>query len=377
MAKKRKEPSEEEEFDFKLPKFDEQKFLKRERRNIKTLFISFLFGLLIAIISFGFWALLKGNPLRWELILLIGVFNASWIKYLFVKLKIDLTDFGRKGWFTSFAIYFFTWVIILILFCNPPFYDDQAPQVSVVSLPGMQEAGGSVKIVAHIADNSGMVEKNNIHFSLIYPDGTNTSPDFLYEDNIFLYTYDNTNNLMGNYQFLLTAQDNSGLLTEQEGTFTYDNDTILLPDPVGATVSPGPAVTYASTIKFDVEPNVSRVYYQINDGREINASIQGDFYESYPKFVGWEKNTNVTMTAYAEVIHYFVNVNHQFNNTIVDSTPYYFQVGSEKIGEESSPAVELPHYQPVTVPGFEAVVFVFALVIAVVLLKRKKKDNEI
>ena len=31
MAKKRKEKTEEEEMDFKLPKFDEEKFLKREQ----------------------------------------------------------------------------------------------------------------------------------------------------------------------------------------------------------------------------------------------------------------------------------------------------------------------------------------------------------
>ena len=42
MAKKRKEKTDEEEIDFKLPKFDEEKFLKKERRNIKTLFLSSL-----------------------------------------------------------------------------------------------------------------------------------------------------------------------------------------------------------------------------------------------------------------------------------------------------------------------------------------------
>ena len=59
MAKKRKEKTDEEEIDFKLPKFDEEKFLKKERRNIKTLFLSSLLGLIIALISFGFWTLLS------------------------------------------------------------------------------------------------------------------------------------------------------------------------------------------------------------------------------------------------------------------------------------------------------------------------------
>jgi hypothetical protein len=74
MAKRRKEGTEEEEkFDFQIPKFDEEAFIKRERRNIKTLFIAFLFGLLIAVICFGFWAAMGENFLRWELILLVGV----------------------------------------------------------------------------------------------------------------------------------------------------------------------------------------------------------------------------------------------------------------------------------------------------------------
>ncbi|HUS99008.1 MAG TPA: hypothetical protein VMY59_01655, partial [Candidatus Thermoplasmatota archaeon] len=98
MAKRRKEGTEvEEQLDFQIPKFDEEAFMKKERRNIKTLFISFLFGLLVSVICFGFWALLEGNFLRWELVLLVGVVNSIWIKYLFIQLNIDLTDFGRKG----------------------------------------------------------------------------------------------------------------------------------------------------------------------------------------------------------------------------------------------------------------------------------------
>ena len=87
MAKRRKEGAEvEESLDFQIPKFDEEGFMKKERRNIKTLFISFLFGLLIAVICFGFWVLLDGSFLRWELVLLVGVVNSVWIKYLFVSI---------------------------------------------------------------------------------------------------------------------------------------------------------------------------------------------------------------------------------------------------------------------------------------------------
>ncbi|MDH7506743.1 MAG: hypothetical protein QHH15_03005, partial [Candidatus Thermoplasmatota archaeon] len=133
MAKRRKE-TEEKEVDtgFEIPKFDEEAFLKREKRNIKSTFISFLFGCLMALVCFGFWALMgKDFGYRWELILLVGVANAVFLKYIFLKLKIDLTDFGKKNWFGSYAIYFFTWFIILIILVNPPFYDEEEPLIEL------------------------------------------------------------------------------------------------------------------------------------------------------------------------------------------------------------------------------------------------------
>ena len=96
MAKRRKEKSEEDEVDFKLPKFDEKKFLLRERRNIKVTFISFLFGFIIAILSFGFWSLLSESPFRWELVLLFCIFTGSWLRYIFTKLNICHISFQTE-----------------------------------------------------------------------------------------------------------------------------------------------------------------------------------------------------------------------------------------------------------------------------------------
>jgi len=45
MAKRRKETEDEEEkVDFKMPKFDEEAFVRKEKEKIKTTFISFVFG---------------------------------------------------------------------------------------------------------------------------------------------------------------------------------------------------------------------------------------------------------------------------------------------------------------------------------------------
>jgi len=376
MAKKRKEKTEEDEIDFKLPKFDEEKFLKKEKRNIKTLFISFIFGIIISVICFGFWVLLQGSAFRWELVLLVGVFNASWIRYMFNRLNIDLTDFGKKGWLGSYAIYFLTWLIILIILANPPFYDDEPPNLTVAVLPEMQELGGTVKIVANIIDNVG-VEKQDITFNLMYPDGASTTPDFTFEENIFIFTFENTENVVGTYDFNLQATDTNGHSTvEINSSFSYNNNTIKIASPANADVPPGPTVTYAETIKFDVGSAVSRVYYTIDESSEINTTQEEDYYETTPKQVGWLRGENATVKVYAEIIYYFENVNREFNNTIIDTSTYYFNISNDiETGTEDSPIIQLPTFTPVQVPGFEILVFLISLAIVVLIFKFRKKKK--
>ena len=380
MAKKRKEKTDGEEIDFKLPKFDEEKFLQKERRNIKTLFLSASLGFVISLISFGFWILLSDSFIRWELVLLFGVFNASWLRYLFIRLNIDLNDFGRKGWFGSYAIYFFTWLIILIILVNPPFYDDEAPYVDLVVLPDIQEFGGTVHILAQINDNVG-VKKQDISLTIINSGGEEQTVDFTFDNNkILSYIYESPENVSEDtsYIFKLIAKDVNGKITEKEGSFKYSTTAIKLAEPVGATTSPGPAVTYSSDIKFDVETNVSRVYYTVDDGDEINISKGGNFYETSPKYEGWIKNKNVTVHAYADVIYYFENNPTQFNNTIRDSTNYYFNVSNAiEIGGEQPPEIELPQPRFVgATPGFEIAIFLISLVVVALIFKYRKKDKK-
>jgi len=377
MAKKRKEKTDEEELDFKLPKFDEEKFLKKERRNIKTLFLSFLLGLIIAIISFSFWTLLSGSGLRWELVLLLGVFNASWLKYLFIKLNIDLTEFGRKGWFGSYAIYFFTWLIILIILVNPPFYDDESPHVEMVILPEFQEQGGTVLIVAQIFDNVG-IKKQDISLNLLDPNGEQISADFTFENNIFSYTHESPVNVTEEmtYTFNLSAKDINGHITEKDGSFTYSTDAIKLAEPIEP--APGPRVTYSTDIKFDIGSDVSRFYYTVNNGKEINVTKGDEYYETSPKYEGWIKDNESTVKAYAEVIFYFTNNQVQFNNTVVDSDTYYFNVSDAiEIGGEAPPEITLPgpHLVRAT-PGFEVAIFLISLVIVGLIFKYRKKDKK-
>jgi len=399
MAKRRKEGTEEEEqFDFQIPKFDEEGFIKRERRNIKTLFISFLFGLLIAVICFGFWALMGDNFLRWELVLLVGVVNAIWIKYLFLKLNIDLADFGRKGWLTAFATYFFTWLLLLIVLVNPPFYDGEAPHVEVAVLPGMQEPGGTILIAAYIVDNVG-VNKAGINFTVMDPNGTISVPEFSFENNIFRYTYENPSNLTGTYNYTFIVSDVNNRKKTMTGSFSYATDVLEIISSRFTGIMSGDAIT----IKADdrISKYNFRVYYKIDNGSDLNVDQKeiGDKekYETSAEFKGWSANSTVTVQVYAEARHYFLNIPEKFSNTVKDTQPYVFSTANDQnIGTEE-PLVEwnytlallrksqlpntvsyaLPY--PISMgstPGFEVVVLVLAIVVVVFLFKRKKNANK-
>ncbi len=377
MAKKRRSKPDEEEIDFKIPKFDEKKYVQKERRNIKTLFISFILGLIIAFISFGFWMLLEGSFLRWELVLLVGVFNASWIRYVFARLQIDLTDFGRKGWFGSYAIYFLTWLLVFIVLVNPPIYDDADPVVTIATLPDMQEPGGTVKIVARITDNVG-ITKDNIHFNIIDPNQANHTPSFTYTDAIFMYEYTNPQNIMGHFSYTLTATDASGRMTKKTGNFTYANDTIRLSWPADAQTPPGPPIIEDTPIRFSSDANIDRLYYTVNNGPEINVTL-GDknFYETSARYVGWEPDSNATVHVYGEVYHYFTNLKQEFNNTIIDNTTYYFNVSNTpNIGIDLDiPEITLPQPEIIRVPGFELIIFLISLIATAIIIKYSRKDK--
>jgi len=382
MAKKRKETDSEEDKPFKLPKFNEEEFLRREKRNIKTTILSFGFGILMTFICFGFWVLMgHQDSLRWPLVLLVAVVNAVFLKPIFLRFNIDLKDFTGKNWFSSYMVYFFTWLIFFIVIVNPPFYDDEPPRIQAVVLPDMQEPGGDVLIIAKITDNSG-IDKQEIKFEITAPNGSVIHPDFTYESDIFKYTYQGPDNITDDqtYNYKISVTDTGGHKKEETGSFTYSYDTIKLPKPEEANQLSGAKVSYADEIVFDVKTNVSRVYYTINGGEEINATYDPDtgYYYTTPKKEGWIKGANVTMQVYAQVIYYFENTYQQFNNTIVDANQYHFKVSnSDEIGTEKSDEITMPSPRFIRVPGFELVVFLASLIAVILILKKyNKKDRK-
>ena len=409
MAKKRKEKGEEEELDFKIPKFDEEKFINKERRNIKTAFISFFYGLLMALICFGFWALMGPNTdFRWHLVFLVMFVNIVFIKVIFQRLNIDLTDFGRKGWFTSGATYFFTWLLVFIVIVNPPFYDEESPVIEAVALPGMQEFGGTVKIVAKITDN---LDVDTTSLNIVDPDGTNhTITDFTYSDNIFQFEYENTDNLVGEFSYFLTAIDVNKKISTVQGTFTYGNNTIVLTTPDnGSELHSYTPVEFKingdvfEPIPFYVEGKLNymdfRMFYKINDNIEINVNRldddKRDIYRTTAEYQGWTPGVNTTIRGCVEVSYYFINPYIGFNNTVQDTEVYTFEtlqeagIGTEEKLVPPNPQFSfsheqqvenplnyyLPAYKSIMVPGFEILTLLVSILVVALIFKYKKKDK--
>lgn len=399
MAKRRKEKDAEEEIGFRIPKFDEEKFIRTEKQKIKTTILSFIFGTAISLISFGFWVLLHGSSLRWILVLLFGIFTAAWLKYLFIRLNIDFESLGRKGIFSSYSIYFFTWLLLLIVLVNPPFYDDEAPYVEVVTLPGMQEPGGTVKIVARITDNAGV---DHITLTINHPNGTSYQvppSEYSFEDSIFIYTYSGPHNITDDvtYTYILNVTDVNKHTTIRNGTFTYSYNTLAITSSQFSGLMSGDSITINANEK--ISPWNFRVYYRINNGSEINVNRKDvsdkEKYQTSPEYEGWAPNTNLTLTVYAETRYYFENMPKKFSNNVTDTTTYNFSTGNdpnigqepvlveynytrEAIGKKQLPNTlnyKLPYPTMINVPGFELVLFMLSILSAVLIFKYRKQNK--
>jgi hypothetical protein len=392
MAKRRKEKDEEEDKPFKLPKFDEEAFLKRERRNVKSTFISFLLGAFIALICFGFWALIGDNPFRWELVLLVGLINGVFLKQIFIRFRLDITDFTRKNWFGSYAIYLISWIIIFIILVNPPIYDGEPPKVDLVVMPEMQEAGGDVMILAKITDNTG-VEKDGISFNL---DGNKISSDnFDFKDSVFSYTYKGPDNLTGDeeHNFEISISDVRGNSRKIEKSFKFSDDTIKLALPES-----GDKVFVANDIKFGVYTDVWRVYYTVEGSKEqINATKDEDreeFYKTSTEYKGWKPGKNITINVTAILSHNFENhfqrdeqgelvldknnnpIHIIYFNAINDTEQYFFDVVDEStVGQKDIEEAPILKVRVVSAPGFETIIAILALILVVLILKYRKRDK--
>jgi len=122
MAKKRKKEKE-EGYEFKMPEFEEEEYLKKEVRDAKTIFVTFVYAALIAIASFGL------TFVDVALAVLVGFIGIVFLRHIYPLIGVDTSLLEKKQWAGNIIMYLFAWLAIWILLTNPPFSDFASPTI--------------------------------------------------------------------------------------------------------------------------------------------------------------------------------------------------------------------------------------------------------
>ncbi len=234
MAKKRRQKTEKkEEFDIKLPEFDEHEYVALELRKSKLAFISFLYAILMVIITYFLYTITFPD---WRGPIILGLLAIAALPFIINFIKLDTTDLDWKNWFGGGAIYFFSWLAFFILVINPPFSDFAEPEIELDevsylksldpqtnwthlsftegSTPRM-ESPVRIRVRAKITDNS-EIDKNSVKLTIkpsIFPD----SDQLVFkmeplEDNMYETILEPTNITQGfnanTFTFTIEAKDN-------------------------------------------------------------------------------------------------------------------------------------------------------------------------
>ena len=100
----------------KLPEFNEEKYVNDTIKGAKISILSFLYGIVVAVLSRLVWGT-YASPEGYPPAFILGIFAiVPLIAYLKNKQQMKTMD-----WFSSGALYFLTWMAFWIIFVNPPF----------------------------------------------------------------------------------------------------------------------------------------------------------------------------------------------------------------------------------------------------------------
>jgi hypothetical protein len=227
LAKKRRQKEvKKEDYDFKFPEFDEVKFIKKEFKKAKVAFITAGYAVLFAIVS---WILISISFENWQIPVIIGFVAVFTLPLLFKKLKIDLSDYEWKSWIGAGAIYFFIWLAVFIVLCNPPFSDFAEPEIepSCYVLDPTNGTGvwlenpavgkefripqaNDTKIEVIIVDNW-RLDENSPKITLIDSQGYSFSSQLIeVKESHYEIIYSGNTLAQGKYDLIIEAKDEAG-----------------------------------------------------------------------------------------------------------------------------------------------------------------------
>ncbi len=129
MAKKRrKHQIEKEEKEYKPPEFDKKGFMETEINVAKGT----IFAVLIAI-PMGIAAFLI-MPLSVTVGLLLGFAGIGVVYFVLTILRVEIGSYKITHWLGVMSSYFFLFLAIWILLCNPPFSDQAGPDIKDIRI---------------------------------------------------------------------------------------------------------------------------------------------------------------------------------------------------------------------------------------------------
>jgi len=393
-AKKRQD---DDEYEFEMPEFDEDEFITSEKRKAKTYFLSFGFGILMAVICHFAWRSIDAG-LRWALTFVLAICAIGFLVKLLQLFDIDISEFGKKEWFGSIAFYFFTWLAIFILSVNPPFYDASGPDVESSVLPSVQQMGDAVFITARVTDNT---DVDSVHLTISRDDTVLHRQMNNPIEGLYTYVFpDETNETevslagaSGRIHYTVNASDEAGHeKAYRNGTFTYADRPLYIDRP-----DEGSSIDATTDIRIHLDKDVLtgmddddrreriRVYYRVNNQTEINATFYDSFGDEYvyntsAAHVGWQPGQQNTVRLYAEVQDYYVlpeeidygwNLSHR---TLKAGHTYSYDVEQDSsVGVKASPVKEWPDRPDLErVPGFGLLAALGALAAVMLLLRRRR-----
>ncbi len=401
MARRRRDP-EEGPRGFDFPEFDEHEFIRKETISFRSALVLLAWSVVAAAVAFAAWWAIDSPKTGWYLGLLIAAGMGYLLRWILPLLKVDIAHFGKKDWFGTGALFFFSWLAFFILILNPPVYDGVAPDLEIHVTPSAQELGGEVNITLIATDNVA-VDTGSIDFVLIGPDGSEqaTTEDLwlAVDDPSGVWSWGFTPQEAGTYRVEATVKDTSqGTL--MGGVHSIESEQeFVVGDVIGVTMSGMgedgvgrlTSTRDAVTVHLPPEMDVYRAWLEVTraDNTTVPVHLAHDEERSdeerqewfaQPSFDGFQEGENRFQVHVEEHSTYFLEKRFAglgaMSAPLVSDESYTVVIDGALLGDEVPDLPDERNPEVVPIPGPAPLVAVTLLLVAVTWLRRRPTGRD-
>ncbi|HLF15925.1 MAG TPA: hypothetical protein VI796_00615 [Candidatus Thermoplasmatota archaeon] len=383
MARK-EEKEGEGDYEFRAPEFNEDEFIHKEMVSFRTTAILFVWGVIVAAVSWGVFGAVGGERNGWFAGLALAAAGGYALKWLFPRFKADIRHFKRREWTGTGFLFFFTWLAFFILLINPPVSDFAEPTVEAFPSPLVQQSGGVTTLHIFATDND-RVEEVDFAFWLADRD----HPIAAGRENLTAlghghYTYEVPVGLAaGTYRFSADATDAKGKTTHTEGDLAITGGAVGYYPPDGDAFN-SPTDQLAVKLHDDLVPCKSRRGLVTGpDGcvRDVRLALSGggavhlrwsddaDAWSALASFDGWASGPN-TFRIEAETADHFEGSQRVEGGLLTLPGPFTVDVQVPAGGTAVKVPAD-PDAPSVNIPGFGAAALLVAIAAAAMLARRR------